>query len=147
MRCQPQLPGWGSLCEMAVEGDKDPCCFYQKNEACLCVEPMSSSLAFLSFHLHWKQLRCHFVVLVCSFSTKPFSCKRPCGSDSNLRCAVMSLLKEPLWCRQAQQKVLGQTTSLVKIMATSQMPPLGWGSHCWVCFEQVSRCQKTTSRA
>ena len=59
------------------------------------------------------------------FLTKPSSFKRPWGSDSNLNCTVMSFLKEILRCLQAQQNILGNTTSLVKIMATSQKPHIG----------------------
>lgn len=76
---------------------------------------------------------CH---LGLQFRTKPSSFKRPWGSDSNLSCTVMSLLKEPLWCLQAQQKVLGNTTSLVKIMATSQTPDVEAGRPCWICFSK-----------
>lgn len=53
------------------------------------------------------------------------SFKRPWGSYSNLGCTLMSLLKGPLWCLQAQQNVLGNTTSLVKTMAASQKPHIG----------------------
>ena len=53
---------------MAVECNKDPCCFYRKNWVCLWVRPFSSFSASLSSHLPRKQIRCHFVILVWSFS-------------------------------------------------------------------------------
>lgn len=70
------------------------------------------------------------------FLTKPCSFKRPWGSDSNLSRMVMSLWKEPLWYLQEQQTVLGNTTSLVKIMATAPNTQVEAEQPFRICFTE-----------